>query len=47
MSDSDLAGTALAVDIGGTKIAAARVTSDGQVLSRRREVTAKAGPQAH
>jgi glucokinase len=46
MSDSDRAGTALAVDIGGTKIAAARVTSEGQVLSRRREVTAKASPQA-
>ena len=46
MSDSNRAGTALAVDIGGTKIAAARVTSEGQVLSRRREVTAKAGPPA-
>ncbi len=46
MSDFNQAGTALAVDIGGTKIAAARVTSDGQVLSRRREVTAKTGPPA-
>jgi glucokinase len=38
--------TVLAVDIGGTKIAAARVTSEGQILSRRREVTVTTGPPA-
>ena len=46
MSDSNRAGTALAVDIGGTKIAAARVTGEGRVVSRRREATAKDGPPA-
>jgi len=46
VSGANRGGTALAVDIGGTKIAAARVTNQGQVLSRRREVTATAGPPA-
>lgn len=46
MSNSNRAGTVLAVDIGGTKVAAARVTSEGQVVSRRREVTATTGPPA-
>ncbi len=39
-------GTVLAVDIGGTKIAAARVTDDGHIAGRRRETTATDGPQA-
>jgi glucokinase len=38
--------TVLAVDIGGTKIAAARVTGEGYIASRRRETTATAGPGA-
>jgi glucokinase len=46
VSHSNRAGTALAVDIGGTKIAAARVTKEGRILSRRREVTATTGPPA-
>ncbi len=34
----------LAVDIGGTKTVAARVTGEGEVVSRRREPTATGGP---
>ena len=34
----------LAVDIGGTKIAAAGVTGSGQIVARRREATPVTGP---
>jgi glucokinase len=46
VSISNRKGTVLAVDIGGTKIAAARVTGAGDIASRRRETTTTAGPQA-
>jgi glucokinase len=46
VSVSNRKGTVLAVDIGGTKIAAARVTGAGHIASRRREMTPTAGPQA-
>ena len=36
--------TVLAVDIGGTKIAAAGVTGSGQIVARRREATPVTGP---
>jgi glucokinase len=36
----------LALDIGGTKLAAALVTPDGQILAHHQEPTSQAGPQA-
>lgn len=39
-------GTVLAVDIGGTKTIVAQVTGSGDVVSRRREATSTAGPEA-
>lgn len=46
MSGADRGTSVLAVDIGGTKVAAARVTSDGRIVSRRREMIAPGGPPA-
>jgi glucokinase len=46
MSEPNWAGTVLAVDIGGTKTLAARVTGEGRIVSRCREATATTGPSA-
>jgi glucokinase len=46
LSEAKWKGTVLAVDIGGTKTVAARVTGGGRVVARRREGTAMTGPRA-
>lgn len=42
---TDDAHTLLAVDLGGTKVAAARLTQDGRILERLEEPTSQDGPQ--
>jgi len=46
LAEAEWKGSVLAVDIGGTKLAAARVTGDGSIVARRREATTTNGPGA-